>query len=403
MVDIDPVSQEVKNMYERYPYPPRPPGVVADLHPALMLSYIERKGEGGDDKSGSLHVLDAGCGTGQAALGTALANPNAQVVAVDFNRVALQHVEEEAGNLGLRNLKVLEVDLTTLEGLPVPKGGYDFIFCSGVLHHLPDPQQALELLAGILSPSGVLRLMVYGSYGRQGIYRFVEALKQLFPGNASWEERLLGARRLMSALGDEAAVKLYPWRDAADIPDEEFVDRYLHPREASYTVSSFFELIERAGLRFVRWYEPREWSWEWVLNDTELCEDLRATPELERYKAIELLVHRPRLDAILSLPGAKPRMLPGDCTELTGKKLALSPQVDLTYTERLCGKGVYYYDIKAVVRQGPPRALTLNEFGLIKAMGLSPCAVDDITFPLAPGEKLRLLYGLLRDEIVYLA
>src|SRR5688572_21661479 len=131
---MDDVTQRVRSMYERYPYPTKPPGVISDVHPRLLLSYLD-----GPLASRPLRVLDAGCGTGSASLGTALCNPEVQVTASDMNRSALQAVRAEAAELKLGNLEVCEVDLMTGQGLTVPEGGFDVIFCSGVLHHLSEP------------------------------------------------------------------------------------------------------------------------------------------------------------------------------------------------------------------------------------------------------------------------
>ena len=48
----------------------------------------------------------------------------------------------------------------------------DLIVCTGVLHHLADPDAGLRALRSVLKPDGAMYLMVYASYGRTGVYMF---------------------------------------------------------------------------------------------------------------------------------------------------------------------------------------------------------------------------------------
>ena len=42
---------------------------------------------------------------------------------------------------------------------------FDFVCCSGVLHHTPDPEKGLRELTRILKPSGYMFLLLYGKGG----------------------------------------------------------------------------------------------------------------------------------------------------------------------------------------------------------------------------------------------
>ncbi len=58
-------------------------------------------------------------------------------------------------------------------------GKFDYIDCCGVLHHLPDPAAGLAILRGALNDDGGIGLMVYGAFGRTGVYHLQEALRLL--------------------------------------------------------------------------------------------------------------------------------------------------------------------------------------------------------------------------------
>jgi len=100
-------------------------------------------------------VVDLGAGTG--AFTTAVAPLCREVVAVDISPAMLDVLRARIGAAGLDNVRVIEGGFLSYrhEGAPA-----DFVFTRNALHHLPDFWKAIALdrLAGILRPGGVLRL-----------------------------------------------------------------------------------------------------------------------------------------------------------------------------------------------------------------------------------------------------
>jgi SAM-dependent methyltransferase len=47
------------------------------------------------------------------------------------------------------------------------------------LHHLPDPARGLQALRSVLRPDGSLFFMLYGKYGRDGVYYLQELFRRL--------------------------------------------------------------------------------------------------------------------------------------------------------------------------------------------------------------------------------
>src|SRR5581483_5429399 len=59
-----------------------------------------------------------------------------------------------------------------LSSVPFPKGAYDFVYCLGVLHHLPDPEQGLRECVSYLRRGGAfLVYLYYDLEGRSFTYR----------------------------------------------------------------------------------------------------------------------------------------------------------------------------------------------------------------------------------------
>jgi SAM-dependent methyltransferase len=84
--------------------------------------------------------LVAGCWTSQAAI-HALREPDAHVTAIDISETSLRHTRELQRKCGLRNL---DLHRLAIEDVGELGRTFDQIVCTGVLHHLPDPDEGLR-------------------------------------------------------------------------------------------------------------------------------------------------------------------------------------------------------------------------------------------------------------------
>ncbi|MFD3869217.1 methyltransferase [Streptomyces sp. NPDC058623] len=105
-------------------------------------------------------VLDVGSGPGVMTCVLAEAFPEAEVVAVDGTPALLEHTLARAERLGL-NDRVTTVHAELPEGLDA-MGAADLIWSSKAVHHLGDQQAALDGLAALLRPGGVLAVAEAG-------------------------------------------------------------------------------------------------------------------------------------------------------------------------------------------------------------------------------------------------
>src|SRR5262249_51513127 len=162
-------ADEVRAFYESHPYPS--PIDNLDRHRELYRNPDRRRALSlllwpTEKQRPDRRILVAGCGTSQAAA-CALREAKACVTAIDISDASLRYTRDLQRKYGLRNL-----DLHRLAIEEVGKLGqtFDEIVCTGVLHHLPDPDIGLRALRGVLAPQGAMHLMVYAAYGRAGIY-----------------------------------------------------------------------------------------------------------------------------------------------------------------------------------------------------------------------------------------
>jgi len=253
------VAEEVRDFYERYPYP----------RPVDSLEKYQLRWQDTQRRRAEYHlfwpatpyredqsILIAGCGTSQAAK-HALRWPAAQVTGIDFSETSVRCTEELKRKYNLDNLQVHQLPIERVSEL---QKSFDQIVCTGVLHHLADPDAGLKALRDVLEPDGAMHLMVYAPYGRTGIYMLQEFCRRLGIHAADEEIRdLIGALGVLPS-GHPLENLL---REAPDFRQEAaLADALLHPQDRAYSVPQLFDFIKRAGMTFGRWvrqapYSPR--------------------------------------------------------------------------------------------------------------------------------------------------
>ncbi len=285
--DITNIADTVRTFYDAHPYPPP----VKDLE-----SYRQLWQDQGRRRADyhlhwpdvayreDLTVLVAGCGTSQAAK-HALRQPKARVIGIDVSSTSIHHTQALKRKYNLANLDVYQLPVERVGEL---ERSFDKIVCTGVLHHLPDPDAGLRAMRDVLVPNGAIHLMVYATYGRVGVYMLQEYCRRLGiePSDAEIQDL---AETLMSLPQDHPLAHLL-----GQVPDFRtkpgLADALLNPQDRPYSVSQLFDLIERCGLNFGRWlfqapYLPHCGE----LAKTPHASKLAQLPPAEQCAAIELL------------------------------------------------------------------------------------------------------------------
>jgi len=248
------MADEIQAFYERHPYPPP----VDDLERYRRLWQDDRRRRADHHLVWPARrferapaVLVAGCGTSQAAK-HALRWPDARVTGIDVSAASVRATLALKRKHDLRNLEVRELPLEQVGELGAT---FDLIVCTGVLHHLADPDVGLAALRDVLAPTGAMQLMVYAPYGRTGVYMIQQLCRRIGVGPTARD-----IEDLVTAL--EALPPGHPLdhllREAPDFQDDSaLADALLNPRDRAYSVPEVFELVERAGLAFGRWCARR--------------------------------------------------------------------------------------------------------------------------------------------------
>jgi SAM-dependent methyltransferase len=238
---------EVKTQYEQLPYPPVNP---QDEHTRLQRTWLEDLPmmnhycyRGRQRFGGGFRVLVAGGGTGDATIFLAeqLRGSGAEIVHLDLSQASIAIAQERARIRKLDNIHWVQDSLLNLPTLGL--GGFDYINCVGVLHHLADPDAGLRALSSALKDGGAIALMLYGAIGRTGVYHMQRLLRL---ANAGCDEagKIAHAKEVLAALPPSnwyrMAGDLYNDHDT----DAGIYDSLLHSQDRAYTVGEIFEWLE---------------------------------------------------------------------------------------------------------------------------------------------------------------
>ncbi|HYS80586.1 MAG TPA: methyltransferase domain-containing protein [Anaeromyxobacteraceae bacterium] len=176
-------------------------------------------------------VLELGCGTGQMSL--FLATGDRLVVGADLTRASLALAADAARRFGIERVRFVETELRR-PGLR--EEAFDVVYCSGVLHHTPDPEASFRAIAPLVRPGGVIVIGLYNAYARL-------------------------PHRLRRAVARLTKLRWIPFdpvlRDRATEPARRLAwlrDQYRHPEEHRHTLAEVQRWFRASGVAFVRTY-----------------------------------------------------------------------------------------------------------------------------------------------------
>jgi SAM-dependent methyltransferase len=279
------VAKQVSAFYECHPYPPP----VDDLEAYRQLwNDRRRRAEShlfwpAEPYRENRSILVAGCGTTQAAH-YALRWPRAQVIGIDLSAKSIAFTQGLKRKYALANLELRQLAVERVIELGQSFG---HVVCTGVLHHLPDPDAGLRALHDVLQPTGALNLMVYAPYGRAGVYMLQDYCRRLGVGHTVQEIRDLAAS-LKALPPDHPLAPLL--RNSPDFADKAgLADALFHPQDRAYSVPQLLNFLGRAGLAFGRWVRQAPYlPWCGALASTPHQSRLLGLTAEAQYAAIEL-------------------------------------------------------------------------------------------------------------------
>lgn len=280
-------ADEVRGFYDSHPYP-APIGNL-DRHRNLYRNPDRRRALSlllwpTEKQRANREILVAGCGTSQAAI-HALREPDARVTAIDISETSLRYTRDLQRKYRLRNLDLHRLAIEQVRELGQM---FDQIVCTGVLHHLRDPDTGLQALRSVLAPNGAIHLMVYAAYGRAGVYMMQEYCRLLGVGASEAELRDLGTT--IGVLPSDHPIAGVARRAKDFRNPDALADALLHPQDRAYTVPQLYAWLQRCGLSFVRWFEQAPYLPQCgMIASLPHAARLASLPLPSQHAAVELL------------------------------------------------------------------------------------------------------------------
>jgi 2-polyprenyl-3-methyl-5-hydroxy-6-metoxy-1,4-benzoquinol methylase len=151
------------NAYDKY-------GTRNPLARAMMNGFLKTLREL-VQSTGARDVHEVGCGEGH--LSVMFAQAGLKVRASDFSKQVVDKARQNAQAAGAD----VSYEITSIYDLSAPRAAAELVVCCEVLEHLPDPERALDILAGLARPHLIV------SVPREPIWRLLNMARGKYIGD----------------------------------------------------------------------------------------------------------------------------------------------------------------------------------------------------------------------------
>ncbi len=355
------VDDILSKFYGRFPWPwaPKKFSYLADERfEAVMLSQ-----DLGDWQHRLLPdqptIWVAGCGANQALI-VAMRFPFATVIGSDVSEKSLELCAKNAAMMNVTNLELRRESINQASY----RQAFDFIVCTGVIHHNANPQETLEKLSAALKPAGVLELMVYNRFHRTLTSSFQKAIR-IFgenSGEVDFESDIDLAKRIALKFPVENRLSAL-LKQSEDTPESDFADLFIQPVEHSYTVQSLSALAQNCGLEIAHpcsspYVRDRSHThlWNLTFDDQDVQMRYESLSDQQRWQITNLLAHERSPDLWFYFcreDSPQPRKSEGQlCAEFLDRRFMKAETRQLSY---VCEKdGVYRFAPTSISYPLPP-------------------------------------------------
>ncbi|MFL2769498.1 MAG: class I SAM-dependent methyltransferase [Rhodospirillaceae bacterium] len=252
LTDInDETSLIVRSLYEKNPYPNwvcyhRNEPLTAHQVLTMACSGVDLDAFG---DTNSPRILIAGCGTGLTAIDDAVLWKDSQILALDLSLNSIAYAMRSAEEIEVSSIEFAHGDILHLGSLD---RAFDYISCTGVLHHMTDPIMGWRALVDKCKPGGVMRIGLYSAASRQAIIAAQALLKNVTEGSNAREiskaRRYLIDHAYRSGMADEIYADIFGIADFFNV--SMCRDLLFHVQEHNYTIPELADAIDQLGLRF---------------------------------------------------------------------------------------------------------------------------------------------------------
>ena len=237
-------SAMMRDQYEQYPYPRWQatrlqdkiafPDYIRQAYPNVECTIQQ-----------PVELLFAGGGTGIQVVQITSGFETKKVLSIDLSKSSLAYAKRKAREFDLNEIEFAQADILELESL---NAQFDVIICTGVLHHMRDPQEGLEVLSKILRPGGFMMLALYSTRARRDVVASHAYIKEHSIG-----DDINGIRQFRQALRSlPEGHKIKSIEKTRDFYSVSGLHDYVFNRhEITYTPLQLQNLLEDQPLNFV--------------------------------------------------------------------------------------------------------------------------------------------------------
>jgi len=285
------VDEINSKFYGRFQYPQPPIAFDAPSDPSFETIMLNQS-IGSWDHSvipERPNIWVAGCGTNQAVY-TGLRYPKANIVASDLSPTSIATSRNTAQKVGVKNVEFRQQSINQVTHWEE----FDYLICTGVIHHNADPSEPLTRLASALKPTGILELMVYNRYHRQETTAFQKAIRLLADG-ADFESELRIAGNIAEGVKLDNFMARF-LKSLGGISETQLADALLQPVEYSFTIESLESLLADCGLELVAPCisqfdkDNNALSWNLEFDNSEVAAIYLSRPDVQRWKISNYLM-----------------------------------------------------------------------------------------------------------------
>jgi ubiquinone/menaquinone biosynthesis C-methylase UbiE len=257
--------KQVRAHYEEFPYPPFDPELEKQIFTYTNHDLLDSVNfhcfEGKRDFTKPFRVLIAGGGTGTSTITWAeqLRDTDGEVVYLDMTQTSMDICKKRAEIRGLNNIKWVHDSILEIPSLEL--GEFDYICCTGVLHHLKSPDQGLAALKSVLKDDGAMLIMVYAKYGRSAIYGLQDLMATINQGEEDLQQHVNNCKSVLQDISTDNWLNYNKEAFSGDLAsDNGIYDLLLHNQDRAYSVPELYEYMQGQNLHILDLFPQQQFS-----------------------------------------------------------------------------------------------------------------------------------------------
>lgn len=234
------MNENIKHFYNNNCYPAISKVAKVRLPGKIFEEASKRLGK---KAISTPRILIVGCGVVSAAA-ISSQYPDAEIIcALDISEKTIDKAKDKVSHSIAEKIHWVCADFSVEDISDIlPEQQFDWIHCTGVLHHLEDPVRGIKNLSSLLKPDGIIRFQVYS----RGARLWIEFLRQalLSHGLKDYKEATDWLKSLSKSHPFWFVLATYP----ESLKQAGFLDGFLNPQVKLFYADEWQNLFRKHNL-----------------------------------------------------------------------------------------------------------------------------------------------------------